>query len=206
MKKTILKGGLFRKANKNSELAGELNLDNWAKRLLTYLGVAHVDPCCPEPDNIPLSLQNFEDEFLPGSRINKWDSSNSEWVPVGILDINDGIRNYDRTMLVPFYSVEPQQTLTGAGAVNVISYLTNLVSTGVAQAITLANGTTVGQVKKIKHYTDGGSMVLTPSLIDGGTTITFTTIGEYAVLIWNGIKWYAMELGNDAGTALPVLA
>ncbi len=72
------------------------------------------------------------------------------------------------------------QALSGAGAVNVTSFLTNYTSTGASQALTLANGVRVGQLKKIKHLVDGGSGVLTPTSLSGGTTITFTNIGEFA--------------------------
>jgi hypothetical protein len=99
------------------------------------------------------------------------------------------------------------QALSGAGAVNVTSYLTNFTSTGAAQALTLAAGVRVGQLKKIKHIVDGGSGVLTPVAITGGTTITFTSIGEFAILQWNGAAWVMIDSGNDVGGAsLPALA
>jgi hypothetical protein len=99
------------------------------------------------------------------------------------------------------------QALSGAGAVNVTTYLTNYTSTGAAQALTLAAGVRVGQLKKIKHIVDGGSGVLTPSALVGGTTITFTAVGEFAILLWNGAAWVMIDSGNDVGNAgLPALA
>ena len=99
------------------------------------------------------------------------------------------------------------QALSGAGAVNVTSYLTNFTSTGAAQALTLANGTEIGQLKKIKHIVDGGSGVLTPVSLSGGTTITFTSIGEVALLQWNGTAWVMIDSGNEiGGSTLPALA
>lgn len=99
------------------------------------------------------------------------------------------------------------QALSGAGAVNVTSYLTNVTSTGAAQALTLANGVRVGQLKKIKHIVDGGSSVLTPTSLSGGTTITFTAVGEFALLQWNGTAWVMIDSGNDVGNAgIPALA
>lgn len=99
------------------------------------------------------------------------------------------------------------QALSGAGAVNVTSYLTNVTSTGAAQALTLANGVRVGQLKKIKHIVDGGSAVLTPVSLSGGTTITFTAVGEFALLQWNGTAWVMIDSGNDVGNAgIPALA
>lgn len=189
MKKTILKTGLFRKANENNETKGELNLDSWLSRILTSFGVAHTKPCCPQnDDSLPLRYSSNSEEisFLDGTT----------WVPL-IRDVVD---------VKPIYLHTAQQSLSGAGAVNVTSYLTMLTSTGAAQAITLADGTHIGQLKKIQHLVDGGSMVLTPTNLSGGTTITFTSVGEYVILQWNGTDWVVLELNNNLSATLPVLA
>jgi hypothetical protein len=73
------------------------------------------------------------------------------------------------------------QALSGAGAVNTTTLTTALTSTGVGQALTLADGTN-GQIKTLIHDVDGGSMVLTPTTKTGYTTITFTNVGETATL------------------------
>lgn len=111
------------------------------------------------------------------------------------------------SMYATFIPATTSQALSGAGAVNVTSYLTKFTSTGAAQALTLANGTQIGQLKKIYHVVDGGSGVLTPTSLSGGTTITFTSAGEFAILLWNGTAWVAVELSNTtAGGASPALA
>lgn len=99
------------------------------------------------------------------------------------------------------------QSLSGAGAVNITQYLTNCTSTGASQALTLAAGSSPGQLKKVAHVVDGGSLVLTPTSATGFSTVTFTSVGEYAVLMWTGGGWIVVELGNTAtpGT-LPALA
>jgi len=107
----------------------------------------------------------------------------------------------------PYIQVAAAQALSGAGAINVTTFLTNFTSTGAGQALTLANGVRVGQLKKIKHIVDGGSGVLTPTSLSGGTTITFTSIGEFALLAWNGTAWVMIDSGNDVGgSSLPALA
>lgn len=110
------------------------------------------------------------------------------------------------SMFAGFYPTTAAQALTGAGAINVTAFLTKFTSSGAAQALTLASGTQIGQRKKVSHVADGGSGVLTAAFV-GGTTITFTTVGEFADLIWNGSAWGVLELGNSAtpGTP-PVLA
>lgn len=73
------------------------------------------------------------------------------------------------------------QALSGAGAVDVITGSTALTTTGAAQALTLANGTS-GQIKTICHVVDGGSAILTPTTASGWTTCTFTGVGESLTL------------------------
>lgn len=98
------------------------------------------------------------------------------------------------------------QSLSGAGAVNVTSFLTKVTTTG-ANALTLANGTRPGQLKKIQMIVDAGDGTLTPTSLSGGTTITFADVGDFALLKWNGAAWVAIELGNDTdGATAPVLA
>lgn len=79
------------------------------------------------------------------------------------------------------------QTLTGAGAVNLTSLVTILVTTG-ANALTLADGT-AGQIKIIVMLTDGGAGTLTPTNLAGGTTLTFDDVGDAAALVFNGTDW-----------------
>lgn len=102
-----------------------------------------------------------------------------------------------------------QQALAaGGGAVNVTTYYTSVASDAGGDAITLADGTFPGQLKKIKLITDGGGdAVLTPANFSNGATITFADVGDYAVLLWNGTEWTAVEVGNDAdGATAPVIA
>lgn len=87
------------------------------------------------------------------------------------------------------------QALSGAGAVNVTDMLTSLTSTGSAQALTLANGT-LGQMKIVTHVVDGGSAVLTPTTKIGFSTITFTGVGESAMLVYTAAGWAIVALNG----------
>jgi hypothetical protein len=87
------------------------------------------------------------------------------------------------------------QALSGAGAVNTTDMLTSLTTTGAAQALTLANGT-VGQIKIISHVVDGGSAVLTPTTKIGFSTITFTAVGDSAMLIYTAAGWDIVALNG----------
>ena len=87
------------------------------------------------------------------------------------------------------------QALSGAGAVNTTDMLTSLTTTGATQALTLANGT-LGQIKIISHVVDGGSAVLTPTTKIGFTTITFTAVGDSAMLIYTVSGWDIVSLNG----------
>ena len=83
------------------------------------------------------------------------------------------------------------QSLSGAGAVDLDNLITELTTTG-ADALTLADGTTSGQIKIINMIVDGGDGTLTPTTFANGTTITFDAVGESATLVWNStIGWVA---------------
>lgn len=82
------------------------------------------------------------------------------------------------------------QVLSGAGAVDTVSEVTHLVTTG-ANAITLADGVE-GQVKYIVMKTDGGDGTLTPTSLGNGTTITFNDVGDSATLYFTNSAWHYM--------------
>ena len=74
------------------------------------------------------------------------------------------------------------QSLSGAGAVDLTNLITEITTTG-ADALTLADGTTSGQVKIINMIVDGGDGTLTPVTAGAnGTTITFDAVAESARL------------------------
>ena len=86
------------------------------------------------------------------------------------------------------------QSLSGAGAVDLTNLITEVTTTG-ANALTLADGTTSGQVKIINMIVDGGDGTLTPVTFANGTTITFDAVAESATLVWNStIGWVATSV------------
>tara|TARA_B100001564_G_C20660587_1_gene681333 strand:- start:1944 stop:2390 length:447 start_codon:yes stop_codon:yes gene_type:complete len=74
------------------------------------------------------------------------------------------------------------QAITSAGAVNLTTAVTTVATSG-AIALTLANGST-GQVKIITMITDGGDATLTPTTLNGYTTVTFNTDGDACILLY----------------------
>ena len=80
------------------------------------------------------------------------------------------------------------------------------------EAVTLAAGSYVGQVKIILSNTNN-TVTCTPSALAGAsTTIATTNIGEVYILIWGGAAWFIASRcggGNaaaDAVATMPVLA
>ena len=69
------------------------------------------------------------------------------------------------------------QALSGPGAANITTETTKITTTGVLDAISLADGVD-GQIKRVIHDVDGGSFVLTPTTKTGWTTFTSTAVGE----------------------------
>ncbi len=88
-----------------------------------------------------------------------------------------------------------QQALTGSGAVNLTTYYTAITNNG-ANALTLADSTVIGQLKKVQMIVDPGTdSTLT---FNGNATVLFQDVGDFVILIWNGADWIPVELGNDA--------
>ena len=76
------------------------------------------------------------------------------------------------------------QALTAAGAVNITTAVTTVASSA-AIALTLINGN-AGQIKIITMITDGGTATLTPTTLNGYTTIAFDTDGDSCMLYFAG--------------------
>ena len=125
----------------------------------------------------------------------------------GVLFDITSDQSYD--VYVPVIIDAAEETRTDAGAVSVATYFTNLVTTGGTPAITLADGTIEGQLKKITMTADAGTATLTiASPVDTDTdTIAFADVGDTAELVWNGTAWRILATYNVAsGDAGPAVA
>ena len=76
------------------------------------------------------------------------------------------------------------QAITSATAVNITTAVTTIASSA-AIALTLPNGG-AGQIKIITMITDGGTATLTPTTLNGYTTIAFDTDGDSCMLYYAG--------------------
>jgi hypothetical protein len=147
MKKTILKGGLFRKANHNDERKGEFNLDVWIKRVFNNFGIAFVDPCCDVPDNVPVAIDSTT------NRLKIWDNSIGQFETISnlvtnsievdsILKVNH-VQAYGTEKTIKLYN-PIRQDYTQSVAKNTTAVITaaelaggRITSTSAAAAVTL---------------------------------------------------------------------
>jgi len=88
------------------------------------------------------------------------------------------------------------QSLSGPGAVDIVTNTTAFSSTGAGDALTLADGV-VGQLKTIVYVAEaagGDTGILTPANFGNGTTITFNNLGEAVTLQFIGTEWWVVSL------------
>ena len=83
------------------------------------------------------------------------------------------------------------QALSGAGAADLTNLVTELTTAAGAAAVTLANGTTAGQIKIITMVVDGGgTATVTPATFANGTNLAFADVNDTVMLVWaNTIGW-----------------
>lgn len=88
------------------------------------------------------------------------------------------------------------QALSGPGALNTTTYQTRWTSTGTGDALSLANATQIGHVKKVSYVAEGAggdTGVITPTSVIGFATVTMNAIGDYVVFVWTGAAWALLE-------------
>lgn len=107
------------------------------------------------------------------------------------------------SLLLPVVPAAVQQAINANGAISITAYYTAITSVNTSgQTFTLADGSILGQMKKMQLIVDGGDATVT---FNGTATIVFADAGDVAVLIWNGSDWVPIELSNDAdGATAPV--
>lgn len=86
-----------------------------------------------------------------------------------------------------------------AGAIAPTDSVALLRLDSVGMAMTLADGTIPGETMRIEVLDSDDptyTAVVTPTTLVGGTTITFSAIGEYAVLIWVTTVGWTLRTGD----------
>ena len=80
------------------------------------------------------------------------------------------------------------QQISGPGAIDVTSYITEITTTGTDDAYTLADGV-AGQIKIIWMVVDGGDAIITPTTLATGTTITMADVNDNITLLYGANGW-----------------
>lgn len=90
-------------------------------------------------------------------------------------------------------SAAQQKTVyNAAGAIDPGDDIAVFDATAVGMAMTLADGTHPGETISLymRSKTNGDTVVVTPTTLIGGTTITFGDVGVRATLTWTATGWY----------------
>ena len=90
--------------------------------------------------------------------------------------------------------VDDKTSSSGAAAVPVTAAIHEITTTGIGNALTLANGVE-GQSLVIVYGAEGAgtdTAILTPTNLAGGTTVTFNAVGDTATLLFVGSNWYKL--------------
>lgn len=128
------------------------------------------------------------------------------WV-VNSTPTTGGIGIDTTTGLCPVVICAASEEKTLTGAISVANFLTTIDTTAGATTYTLAAGVTPGQLKKILLRVDNGDATVTGAFTGANNTLTFSDAGEYALLMWDGTDWIALELSSVLNmTHAPVLS
>ena len=98
------------------------------------------------------------------------------------------------------------QALTAAGAVSITTSLTTVAASG---AITLSMPDGIqGQIKIVVCINAGGTVTLTPTTMNDGTSLLFAGTGDSAILMWIGASgWQVLSMaGPGTPGAGPTIA
>jgi hypothetical protein len=110
-----------------------------------------------------------------------------------MLDFVDSLQaslwGANSTQIVPTYLSAAKSARSGPGAIAINSSYCELTTTGVSDAVTLADGTIVGQMLTVHHVTDGGDADITPANFEDGTSINTAAAGDMIQFMWTGTNW-----------------
>ena len=103
-----------------------------------------------------------------------------------------------------FLGLNSVETIVANGALSLTTAISLLDSSSATTVTTLANSTTVGQIKIVvaKLYTSAMSVGLTAT-VGVGATYTFSAIGESLIVLWTGAAWVPIAFGGNAAATDP---
>jgi hypothetical protein len=147
---------------------------------------------------------NPDSLFVIGNGISDNNSDRSDVIRVQPGTLGSGQLQVSGSMSVSGSYSGNTNTLSGPGTIGSAGHSTLLTCTGVAEAITLVDGTWLGQLKYVvanSGYGAGNSSIITPTNALGYTSVTFDSNGEALTLFWTGSKW--VIVGSYGATITP---
>ncbi len=111
----------------------------------------------------------------------------------GVKMEDGGVSNPAGTIFAGFFPLGAPQALAGPGAANITAYQTQFTSTGTGDAITLADATQIGQMKRIDYVAEAAGADTGVITLSGYTSITLNAIGDYVVVIFDGTDYFITE-------------
>lgn len=85
-------------------------------------------------------------------------------------------------------SLNSPQTIVGSGTINATTFLTSISNAAGTYALTIADGSYVGQLKLIMCSSASGTSSITSNL--KGCTAAFTETGHTLLLVWYDNDWW----------------
>lgn len=114
--------------------------------------------------------------------------------------------------LIPDGATESLTTSGTSADVSLTSYLTEITGETAADKAKVPAAEREGHLKKVLYIAesaagDSCALTLAKAESDSLDVITFTTVGDYALLMWVGTYWKIIETGNELGSgATPTIA
>jgi hypothetical protein len=122
-----------------------------------------------------------------GAESNRFELCEIDWSKIYRHDLDNVIRE---TSNINTVLDRQEETLIVAGACSIYG-LTSFDTTSGAMAMTLADGTHIGQTKELTMTVDNGNVTLTIAShkTSSPEIFTFADVGDYLKVVWCGLVW-----------------
>lgn len=146
----------------------------------------------PGTDTLGLTHNGTDAVFANLSAGGDFSFVNSSFGAIFTIDTADG----KVTMTGPVVE-NGTTTSLGAGAVGITGRIHEITTTGIGNALTLADGTEGQRITIVYVQEAAGTdtAILTPTSMGNGTTVTFNAVGDMAEAIFTNGKWYIFTEG-----------
>lgn len=142
-----------------------------------------------------MTFKKDDVKLADGQTINIEDTGN---ITVTLTDSGDTATMAFATTASNIVPASGITVTSGAGAVAITGSIHEVTTSGIGDALTLADGT-AGQSLRVIYVAEGGgtdTAILTPTTFAGGATITFNALGDSADLTFSATGGWYMHGGT----------